>query len=75
MKITEQHTSSDEVSYGNLYVMTHSFFSDVVRIVCTPSDLIEYAIALSAKTLGDYTVVFSQQCQNPCKVKKKFNNI
>ena len=71
MKITEQHTSSDEVSYGNVYVMTHSFFSDVVRIGCTPSDPIEYAIALSAKTLGDYTVVFSLKCKNPCKVKKQ----
>ncbi|MBA6339546.1 GIY-YIG nuclease family protein [Colwellia sp. MB02u-10] len=71
MEITKKHTSSDAVSYGNVYVMTHSFFSDVVRIGCTPTDPIEYAITLSAKTLGDYTVVFSLQCKNPCKVKKQ----
>ncbi|MBA6326635.1 GIY-YIG nuclease family protein [Colwellia sp. MB02u-6] len=71
MEITEQHTSSDAISYGNVYVMTHSFFSDVVRIGCTPTDPIEYAITLSAKTFGDYTVVFSLKCQNPCKVKKQ----
>ncbi|TWX65765.1 GIY-YIG nuclease family protein [Colwellia sp. C1TZA3] len=71
MEITEQHTGSNAVSYGNVYVMTHSFFSDVVRIGCTPTDPIEYAMTLSAKTLGDYTVVFSLKCQNPCKVKKQ----
>jgi hypothetical protein len=43
MEITEQHTSSDAVAYGNVYVMTHSFFSDVVRIGCTPTDPLEYA--------------------------------
>ena len=59
MESSEQHTSSDAVSYDNVYVMTHSFFSDVVRIGCTPTDPIEYAITLSAKTLGDYMAVFS----------------
>ena len=71
MEMTKQHTSSEKVAYGNVYVMTHSFFSDVVRIGCTPIDPIEYAITLSAKTLGDYTVVFSLKCQNPHKVKKQ----
>jgi len=56
---------------GNVYVMTHSFFSDVIRIGCTPEDPQEYVKSLSAKTPGDYTLVFSLQCSNPCKVKKR----
>jgi len=59
------------VSLGNVYVMTHSFFSDVVKIGCTPEDPQEYAKSLSAKTIGEYNVVFTLQCSNPCKVKKQ----
>ena len=60
-----------EASVGNVYVMTHSFFSDVVRIGCTTEDPQEHVKVLSAKTPGEYTVVFSLQCNNPCKVKKR----
>ena len=60
-----------DILLGNVYVMTHSFFSDVVRIGCTPEDPREYAKSLSAKTIGDYSVVFSLQCSTPCKVKKQ----
>lgn len=60
-----------EASIGNVYVMTHSFFSDVVRIGCTPEDPQKYVKLLSAKTPGDYTLVFSLQCSNPCKIKKQ----
>jgi len=59
------------VSLGNVYVMTHSFFSDVIRIGCTPEDPQEYTKSLSAKTPGDYQLVFSLQCNNPCKVKNR----
>jgi len=62
---------NNEASVGNVYVMTHSFFSDVIRIGCTPEDPQEYVKSLSAKTPGEYTVVFSLQCSNPCKVKKR----
>lgn len=60
-----------DLSLGHVYVMTHSLFSDVVRIGCTPEDPIDYAKSLSAKTIGDYSVAFSLQCNNPCKVKKQ----
>ena len=68
-----QHRLKDEqhVSVGNVYVMTHSFFSDVVRIGCTPEDPHEYTELLSAKTPGNYTLVFSLQCKNPCEIKKR----
>jgi len=66
-----QQTNNDNVSTGNVYVMTHSFFSDVIRIGCTPDDPEAYAISLSANTPGEYSVVFSLQCNNPCKVKKQ----
>jgi len=64
-------TTVKNVSLGNVYVMTHSFFSDVVKIGCTPEDPQEYAKTLSAKTIGEYSVVFTLQCSNPCKVKKQ----
>lgn len=63
--------TDDKISLGNVYVMTHSFFSDVVRIGCTPEDPIDYAKSLSAKTIGEYSVAFTLQCKNPCKVKKQ----
>ncbi len=70
-KHTDEHLDSKEVTTGHVYVMTHSFFNDVIKIGCTPSDPNEYASALSAKTPGEYKVVFSLQCANPCKVKKQ----
>lgn len=60
-----------QVSIGNVYVMTHSFFSDVIRIGCTPEDPQQYAKTLSAKTPGEYTLIYSLKCSNPCKVKKQ----
>lgn len=64
-------TTAKNVSLGNVYVMTHSFFSDVVKIGCTPDDPQEYAKSLSAKTIGEYSVVFTLPCSNPCEVKKQ----
>jgi len=69
--INNQQASIEDVSQGNVYVMTHSFFSDVIRIGCTPEDTTVYAKQLSAKTPGEYSVAFSLQCHNPCKVKKQ----
>lgn len=69
MKIL-QHKNT-EASVGNVYVMTHSFFSDVIRIGCTTEDPQVYVKSLSAKTPGEYTVVFSLQCNNPCRVKSR----
>jgi hypothetical protein len=51
--------------------MSHSFFSDVIRIGCTPDDPQEYAKLLSKKTPGEYSLVYSLACNNPCKVKKQ----
>jgi len=36
--LKEEKVNAKEVSLGNVYVMTHSFFSDVIRIGCTPCD-------------------------------------
>jgi len=69
MKNSQQN--NNDALIGNVYVMTHSFFSDVIKIGCTTEDPIEYAKSLSAKKPGDYTVVFSLQCNNPCKIKKR----
>ncbi|MBL4899077.1 MAG: GIY-YIG nuclease family protein [Colwellia sp.] len=71
MKNIAQSAPKSEVSFGNVYVMRHSFFTDVIRIGCTPDDPEIYTKTLSNKTLGDYTLVFSLQCTNPCHVKKQ----
>ncbi len=65
-------TSTD--TRGNVYVMTHSIFSDVVRIGCTPEDPEHYAKQLSENTPGDYTLVFSIQCANPCQIKQQIRD-
>lgn len=64
-------TIINDLSLGHVYVMTHSLFSDVVTIGCTPEDPKEYAKSLSAKTIGEYSVAFSLKCSNPCKVTKQ----
>ncbi len=71
MENTEQHSKNDNVSYGNVYVMTHSFFSDVIKIGCTPKNPDEHAKQMSENTPGDYKVDFSLKCMHPCKVKKQ----
>lgn len=74
MDVLATNITSDtihNVALGNVYVMTHSFFSDVVKIGCTPEEPNAYAKSLSAKTIGEYNVVFSLQCNNPCKVTKQ----
>ena len=77
MKNTEntiEATIINDISLGSVYVMTHSFFSDVVKIGCTTEDPQTYAKTLSAKTIGEYSVAFSLQCRNPCKVQKKIKD-
>jgi hypothetical protein len=56
---------------GNVFIMTHSFFSDVVRIECSSEDPHEYVRSLSANTPGNYTIVFSLHCDNPYKIKDR----
>jgi hypothetical protein len=62
---------NNDISLGNVYVMTHSFFSDVIRIGCTTKDPEEYAQSLSKNSPGNYSIAFSLECNNPCKVKKQ----
>lgn len=71
MEKVEKETKCRDASYGSVYVMIHSFFSDVIKIGCTRIDPNEHAIALSAKTPGDYTVVYSLKCMHPCRIKKQ----
>lgn len=71
MENTDIKSDNCAVFYGNVYVMTHSFFNDVIKIGCTTMDPEKHAIALSSKMPGDYKVVFSLRCANPCRVKKK----
>lgn len=64
----------DKINLGNVYVMSHSFFSDIVRIGCTEENPQKYADSLSKQSPGQYTVVFSLPCSNPCKVKQQIKD-
>lgn len=67
--ITTQTTK--ETALGNVYIMTHSLFSDVVRIGCTPKNIDEYVKSLSAATPGEYHIAYSSLCISPCEVKRR----
>jgi hypothetical protein len=68
---SQQHINPDNVAFGNVYIMTHSIFSNVIKIGCTSDDTEEYAKSLSAKGPGDYKLYFSLPCNNPCQIKKQ----
>lgn len=69
--INNAYISVDNVNYGNVYIMIHSLFKDVIKIGCTPIDPYKYAEELSAKTPGHYKVAFALACEKPCQVQKK----
>ena len=71
MKQKTPNINNRKACVGSVYIMTHSFFSDVVRIGCTQEEPQHYVKSLSAKTPGDYSLVFHVQCDNPCYVKKR----
>lgn len=68
---SEQTSHNVDEEYGNVYIMKHSLFSDVIRIGCTPDDPIHYTQTLSKKSPGSYTLLYAQACQQPCKVTRK----
>ena len=71
MDNSQQSVIADNIAFGNVYIMTHSIFSNVIKIGCTPDDTEAYAKSLSAKGPGDYKLYFSLPCNNPCQVKKQ----
>lgn len=56
---------------GHAFIMTHSLFSDVIQIACCSDNPQQHAESLSQKTIGEYNVAFSIECNEPCKVKSK----
>lgn len=68
-----QNPHQDSVSFGNVYIMTHSIFSNMIRIGCTPCDTKDYAESLSEKSPGHYDLFYSLPCNNPCQVKKQMS--
>ena len=63
-----------EVPTGNVYIMSHSLFANIVRIGCTPKNIEEYAKLLSAQSPGDYHIIYSSSCDNPCSVKNRIRH-
>ena len=68
---SQQNITPDNVAFGNVYIMTHSIFSGVIKIGCTTSDSEEYTKLLSAKSPGHFELYFSVPCDNPCQIKKQ----
>lgn len=62
---SDTNHDSPIITQGYVYVMTHSIFSDVVKIGFTINEPHEYAEELSKKIPGHYTVSFYLQCDNP----------
>ncbi|WP_246058228.1 GIY-YIG nuclease family protein [Litorilituus lipolyticus] len=60
--------NEQNISEGNVCIMTHSFFSDVIRIGFTDNDPVDYALTLSQSTPGNYSVVFSLKCKQASNV-------
>jgi hypothetical protein len=71
IKNSPQSITDNHVTFGHVYIMTHSIFSSVIRIGCTPNDTVEYSKYLSANNPGDYQLYFSLACDNPCEIKKQ----
>jgi len=63
--------NKQNTSEGNVCIMTHSFFSDVIRIGFTDNDPMDYALSLSQSTPGDYSVVFSLKCKQASSVASR----
>jgi T5orf172 domain len=59
---------------GYIYVMTHSIFSDVVKVGSTVEEPHEYAQKLSQKVPGQYHLKFAQQCNNPKNIENIIRN-
>jgi len=51
--------------------MTHSIFTDVIKIGCTDGDAKKYAKSLSAKVPGYYELFFSLACDNSYQIEKQ----
>ena len=72
---TVQDSTNNIVPFGNVYIMTHSIFSNVIRIGCTPTNTEEYTKSLSTQSPGEYALFYSLACDNPCQIKQKIRNL
>lgn len=59
---------------GSVYVMTHSLFSDVVRIGTTPNDPEEHAKQLSKTSPGDYQLFYTLSCDDPTSITERISS-
>ncbi|RHW74659.1 GIY-YIG nuclease family protein [Colwellia sp. RSH04] len=65
---------NSEEENKNICIMTHSFFSDVIRIELTDNDPKDYALSLSQSTPGNYSVVFSLECEQASNVVSRIKD-
>lgn len=71
MDNSQKSIMPDHVTFGNVYIMTHSIFSDVIKIGCTAADIEEYTQSLSMKSPGFYKLFFTLACENACQVSQQ----
>lgn len=72
--ITMLANMNSEEENKNICIMTHSFFSDVIRIELTDNDPKDYALSLSQSTPGNYSVVFSLECEQANNVVSRIKD-
>lgn len=72
--ITMLANMNSEEENKNICIMTHSFFSDVIRIELTDNDPKDYALSLSQSTPGNYSVVFSLECEQASNVVSRIKD-
>lgn len=61
----------NHISQGNVYVMTHSFFQMLSELDAHLKIHQIMQKKISANSPGEYTLVFSLACANPCDVQKQ----
>lgn len=70
MPASETSSFDNQMTHGNICVLNHSFFSDVIRIECTQDTPKHKADELSKKSPGEYNVVYHTHCHNPAQIKE-----
>jgi len=61
---------------GNVFILQHSFFQNVVQFGCTSKDpnLIATKLTKQTRMPGEFSVISSLFCDEPCEVKKRVTN-
>jgi len=67
------HDSHPGIKEGNVFILQHTLFDNVLKFGCTHRNPDDVAEELSSKVSmpGKFSVISAIRCVNPCKVKEK----